>query len=57
MGHGLINFIDIQAKCQCLKKLAYKGTLRQVFIRVINCMEILAVMLVFSTRLCELLPL
>jgi hypothetical protein len=31
--HGLINYIDTQAKCH-LKKFTCKGTLRQVFIRV-----------------------
>jgi hypothetical protein len=33
-NHGLINYIDTKAKCRHLKKLACKGTLRQVFIRV-----------------------
>jgi hypothetical protein len=33
-----------------------KGTMRQVFIRVYR-LEIQSVMLVFSTQLCELLPL
>ena len=32
--HGLINYVDTKAKCQHLKKLTCKGTLRQVFIRV-----------------------
>ncbi len=32
--HGLINYRDTIAKCRYLKKLACKGTLRQVFIRV-----------------------
>jgi hypothetical protein len=31
--HDLINFIDIKAKCRHLKNLTYKGTFRQVFIR------------------------
>jgi hypothetical protein len=38
------------------KKFTCKGTLRQVFIRV-NRLEIQSVVLVFSTQLCELLPL
>jgi hypothetical protein len=29
---GLINYIDIKAKCCHLKKLTCKGTLRQLFI-------------------------
>ncbi len=32
MNHGLINFIDTKAKCRNLKKLTFRGTLRQVFI-------------------------
>ncbi len=36
-NHGLISFIDTKAKCRHLKKLTCKGTLRQVFIRVIDC--------------------
>jgi hypothetical protein len=32
--HGIINFIDNKAKCRHLTKLTYKGTLRQVCIRV-----------------------
>jgi hypothetical protein len=39
-----------------LKSQAGKGALRQVFIRVYR-LEIQSVMLVFSTHLCELLPL
>ncbi len=38
------------------KKLTCKETLRQVLIRVYR-LEIQSVMLVFSTKLCELLPL
>ncbi len=38
------------------KKITCKGTLPQVFIRVYK-LEIQSVMLVFSTQLCELLPL
>jgi hypothetical protein len=30
--HGLINYTDAKAKCRHLKKLNWKGTLRQVFI-------------------------
>jgi hypothetical protein len=55
-GHGLINYIDTKAKCRHLKKLTCKVALREVFTRVYR-LEIQSVMLVFSTRLCELLPL
>ncbi len=51
--HGLIN----QSKMSSSKKLTYTGTLQQVFIRVYIHTEIQSVMLVFSTQLCELLPL
>ncbi len=54
LNRRLINFIDTTAKCRHLKKLTRKGTLR--FIRVYR-LEIQSVMLVFSTQLCELLPL
>jgi hypothetical protein len=54
--HGLINYIDTKAKCRQLKKLTCKGTLRQVFISIYR-LEIHSVILVFSTQLCELLPL
>ncbi len=54
--HGLINYIDTKSKCRHLKNLAFKGTLRQVFIRVSR-FEIHSVMFVFSTQLCELLSL
>jgi hypothetical protein len=54
--HGLINFIETKVKCHHLKILTCKGTLRQVFIRVYR-KEIQSVMLVFSTQLCEHLPL
>jgi hypothetical protein len=53
--HGLINYIDSQAKCH-LKKFTCKGTLRQVFIRVYT-LNIQSVKFVFSAQLCELLPL
>jgi hypothetical protein len=54
--HGLINYIDTRAKYRHVGKLTSKGILRQVFIRVYR-LEIQSVMLVFSTQLCELLPL
>jgi hypothetical protein len=55
--HGLINYIDTKAKCRNLKKnWPVKRTLRQVFIRVYR-LEIQSDTLIFSTRLCELLPL
>jgi hypothetical protein len=50
--HGLINYLDTKAKCRHLKKFTCTGTLQQVFIRVYR-LEIL----VFTTALCELLPL
>ncbi len=53
--HRLIN-TDTKAKCRHLKKLTCKGTLRQVYIIVYR-LEIQSVTLVFSTQLCELLPL
>jgi hypothetical protein len=45
-----------QSKMSSSKKLTGKVTLQQVFIRVYR-LEIQSVMLVFSTQLCELLPL
>ncbi len=39
-----------------LKKSPFKGTFRQVFIRVYR-LEIYSVMFVYSTKLCKLLPL
>ena len=54
--HGLINCIDTKAKCRHLKKMTCKGLLRQVAIRVYR-LEILSVLLVFSTQFFELLPL
>jgi hypothetical protein len=56
LHHGRINFKDTIAKCPHLKKLTCKGTLQQVFTRIYR-LEIQSVMLVFSTQLCELLPL
>ncbi len=32
--HGLIKYIDTKAKCRHLRKLTYKGTFQQVFLRV-----------------------
>jgi hypothetical protein len=57
LPHGLINYryLDTKAKCRHLKKFTCKGKLRQVFIRVYR-LEIQSVMLLFSTKLCELLP-
>jgi hypothetical protein len=50
-------YVDIKEKCNFLKKLTCKkGTLREMFIRVYR-LEIQSVLLVFSTQLCELLPL
>ncbi len=51
--HGLLNYIDTKAKCRHLKKLTCKEALRQVIIN----FYIQSVMLVFSSQLCELLPL
>ncbi len=56
LEHGLINYVDTKAKCRHLKKLTCKGTLRQVFIKVYR-LEKQSVMLIFSARFCELLPL
>jgi hypothetical protein len=55
-SHGLINYLDTKDKCRHLKKLTCKRTLRQVFIRVCR-LVIQSITLVFSTQLCELLPL
>jgi hypothetical protein len=56
VDHGLINYIDIKAKCRHLKILTCKKTLRQVFIRVYR-LDIQSVLSVFATQLFELLPL
>jgi hypothetical protein len=56
IAHRLINYKDTKAKCRHLKKLTFKGTLPEVFIKVYR-VVIHSVMLVFSTQLCELLPL
>jgi hypothetical protein len=53
--HGLINYTSTKAKCCHLKKLTCKGTLWQVFTRVYR-LEIHLVKLVFSTQLCEIMP-
>ncbi len=52
--HELINYIDTKTNCRHLT--IFSCTLRQVLIRVYR-QEIQSVMLVFSTQLCELLPL
>ncbi len=52
----LVNYIDTKAKCRHFNKPTCKGTLRQVFNKVYR-LEIQSVMLVFSTQVCELLPL
>jgi hypothetical protein len=54
-GVALVTYKDTKAKC-CQTKYTCKGTSRQRFIRVYR-LEIQSVMLVFSTQLCELLPL
>ena len=58
LGHirRKIRLREGNAKCCHLKNLPVKGTLRQVFIRG-DRLEIQSAMLVFSTHLCELLPL
>jgi hypothetical protein len=48
LPYGLIHYKDTKTKCGHLKKLACKGTLRQVLIRVYR-LDIQSVMLVFST--------
>jgi hypothetical protein len=56
-SHGLINYQDTKAKCRHLKKLTYiKGLCGRSLSEFID-LEIHSVMLVFSTQLCELLPL
>ncbi len=55
-SHGLINYNRHQTTMLSSKILTCKGTLRQVFIRIYR-LDLQSVMLVFLTRLCELLPL
>jgi hypothetical protein len=55
-NHGLINYKDTKIKCRHLKKLACKGTLRQVFIRVYR-LEIQSNVGIFDPTLCTLSPL
>jgi hypothetical protein len=54
--HGPVKLYSHESKMSSSKKLTCKGTLRQVFIRVYR-MEKQTVMLVFSSQLCEPLPL
>jgi len=56
INNGLFSYIVNKAKCRHLKNLTCKGTLRQLFIRVYR-LDIHSVKLIFSTQLCELLPL
>jgi hypothetical protein len=53
--HGLINCVDIKAKCRYLKKLSCEGTLRQLFIRVYR-LEIQSFMLNFRPSLWTVAP-
>ncbi len=53
--HGLINNIDTKAKFRHLKKFIWKGTLRQVFIRVYN-LEIQPDMLYFRPSFVKRCP-
>ena len=53
--HGYINFTDTEAKCRFLKRLTYKGTLQQVYIRVYR-LEIQSVMLVFRPSFLNCCP-
>ncbi len=53
---SLPSHLSLLSKCRHLKKLTCKGIFRQAFIRVYR-LERQSVMLVFSTRLCKLLPL
>jgi hypothetical protein len=56
-NHGLINYIDTKAVCRFPNKLTRTGTSRRcLFIRVYT-LVIQSIVLVFSTQLCELLPL
>jgi hypothetical protein len=52
----VFNFMDTNANCHHLNKFTCKGTLWQVFSKVYR-LEVQSVILVFSTQLCELLPL
>jgi hypothetical protein len=54
--HGLINYLDTKENCCHLKKLTCKEIFLQGFI-VVHRLERHPDMLVFSTQLCELLPL
>jgi len=51
----VFNFMDTNANCHHLNKFTCKGTLWQVFSKVYR-LEVQSVILVFSTQLCELLP-
>ncbi len=55
VDHGLINYIETEAKGCYLKKFTCKGTLRQVFIRVYRLELHFNHMLVVLAQLCELL--
>jgi hypothetical protein len=52
--HRLTNYIDTKTNCLHLKNLPVKGLCGRCY-RICK-QEIQSVMLVFSTRLCELLP-
>jgi hypothetical protein len=54
--HELINNVQTKQNVVIQKNCPVKGLLRQVFIR-LHRLEIQSIMLVFSTPVCELLPL
>ncbi len=54
--HGLINYIETKAKC-CHPKKIYLYMDFAAGVYRVHRLEIQSVMLVFSTQLCELLPL
>jgi hypothetical protein len=56
-GHGLINYMDTKTKCRHLKKIDLERDFAAgVYIRVYR-LAIQSAILVFSTQLCDLLPL
>jgi hypothetical protein len=54
-NHGLIDNIDTKTKCRHLKKLTCKGLCGRFLLECLKTGD--RDMLVFSTQLCELLPL
>ncbi len=56
-SHGLINYTDTKMKCRHLKKMSYKGTLRQVFLRVEQTGETVSHVGIFDQALWTVAPL